>query len=139
MSEIKYEHISEAEQVDLYSRLCSEGYNFFTGVPDSCLKEFCKRLESEESHIVATWEAEAVGIAVGAMLGGKKACVYMQNSGLGYCINALASLCIPYNVKPMLVIGHRHVLKHHEVMGKADEAILRAIGWKGVIFVDNEK
>ena len=47
-------------------------------------------------HLVsATREEEAIGIAVGAHAVGRNAAVFMQSSGFGNCINAIASLCIP--------------------------------------------
>jgi sulfopyruvate decarboxylase TPP-binding subunit len=52
----------------LLAGLLDEGYDFFTGVPDSGLKNFIEdayRLPSDQ-HVPATWEAEAVAIAAGA-------------------------------------------------------------------------
>ena len=73
----------------------SHGYDFFTGVPDSKLKSFIKEIEvSGFKHIPALNEGQAIGIAVGAELAGMKSCVYLQNSGIGNCINALTSLTI---------------------------------------------
>ena len=67
---------------DLYENLIDDGYTFFTGVPDSALKVFQNTiLVSDHQHVIATNEGQAVGIAVGAELAGKKTCVYLQNSG----------------------------------------------------------
>ena len=63
-------------------QLLDDGYEFFTGVPDSGLKSFIDEItESDVQHITATNEGQAIGIAVGAELAGKKSCVYLQNSG----------------------------------------------------------
>ena len=106
------------------------GYNFFTGVPDSGLKSFINDIiKSDYKHIIATNEGQAIGIAVGAELVGKKSCVYLQNSGLGNTINPLTSLCIPHNIKPLLVIGHRHTLPQHKIMGEVDVELLKLIGY----------
>ena len=71
-----------------FQNLIDEGYNFFTGVPDSGLKEFIIHItESSVSHIQATNEGQAIGIAVGAELVGMKSSVYLQNSGIGNIIN----------------------------------------------------
>ena len=111
-----------------FKSLFDEGYNFFTGVPDSGLKPFIDEIiESGVKHIIATNEGQAIGIAVGAELVGKKSCVYLQNSGLGNIINPLTSLCIPYDIHPLLVIGHRHTLPQHKVMGEADDDLLKLI------------
>jgi phosphonopyruvate decarboxylase len=114
----------------------SESYDFFTGVPDSRLKSFIKEIEdSPFKHIPALNEGQAIGIAVGAELAGMKSCVYLQNSGLGNCINALTSLCIPHNIHPLLVIGHREGLPQHKVMGEVDEKMLQLIGYMDYIIV----
>jgi phosphonopyruvate decarboxylase len=113
-----------------------DGYDFFTGVPDSRLKFFIRQIENSGfNHIPALNEGQAIGIAVGAELAGSKSCVYLQNSGLGNCINALTSLCIPHNIHPFLVIGHRHTLPQHEVMGRVDKEMLELIGYENFIIV----
>ncbi len=120
----------------LYDKLIEDGYNFFTGVPDSALKPFQDSIiDSSFEHIIATNEGQAIGIAVGAELAGKKSCVYLQNSGLGNTINPLTSLCIPHDIKPLLVIGHRHTLPQHKIMGETDEDILKLIGYDNYIIV----
>ena len=67
--------------------------DFFTGVPDSILKNLSPILEKKKNHIVAPNEGNAVSIALGYYLATKKIpCVYLQNSGLGNAINPLSSL-----------------------------------------------
>lgn len=124
---------------NLYNKLIDEGYNFFTGVPDSTLKDFQNDIiKSNYEHIIATNEGQSIGIAVGAEMAGKKTCVYMQNSGLGNAINPLTSLCLPFNIQPLLVIGHRHTLPQHKVMGEIDEKLLKLIGYDNYIIVKGE-
>ena len=119
-----------------FQNLIDDGYNFFTGVPDSGLKMFINDIiKSDYKHIVATNEGQAIGIAVGAELVGKKSCVYLQNSGLGNIINPLTSLCIPYDIHPLLVIGHRHTLPQHKVMGEVDDDLLKLIEYTNYIIV----
>ena len=113
--------------------------DLYVGVPDSLLKDFIKEInESEAQHIVATNEGQAVAIAVGAMLAGKKPCVYLQNSGIGNIINPLTSLCIPANVCPILVIGHRHTLPQHKVMGEIDKDLMKLIGYENFILISGD-
>lgn len=125
---------------ELLGELRDEGYDFFTGVPDSGLKSFIADAYElpDAQHVPATWEAEAVAIAAGATLAGRKACVYLQNAGLGHTVNPLTSLCIPYGIEPLLVVGHRHTLPQHRVMGEVDEQLLRLIGWEHCIIVSGE-
>ena len=120
-------------------QLLDDGYNFFTGVPDSGLKPFINEIvESGVKHVTATNEGQAIGIAVGAELAGKKSCVYLQNSGLGNIINPLTSLCIPHGISPLLIIGHRHTLPQHKVMGMVDENLLKLIGYKNYMIIKGE-
>ena len=124
---------------NLFENIKNLGYNFFTGVPDSALKDFQNDiLKSKFEHVVATNEGQAIGIAFGAEITGKKSCVYLQNSGLGNIINPLTSLCMPFEVEPLLVIGHRHTLEQHKVMGETDEKILKAIGYKNYFIIKGE-
>ncbi len=124
----------------LLDRLLEEGYDFFTGVPDSGLKTFIGDLASLPNgrHVQATWEAEAVGIAAGAFLAGRRPCVYLQNAGLGHAVNPLASLCIPYGIDLLLVVGHRHTLPQHRVMGEIDERLLELLGWSNYLIVSGD-
>jgi len=120
----------------LFEKLIEDGYDFFTGVPDSLLKPFQNDISnSNVKHVTVANEAHAIAIAFGAMLAGKKPCVYLQNSGLGNIINPLTSLCMPSNVCPLLVIGHRHTLPQHKIMGETDESILRLIGYDNFILI----
>lgn len=109
------------------------GYDFFTGVPDSTLKSVFKELEDNPRYfyLPSVREDNAVGLAVGAFLGGRSPIVFMQNSGLGHCINALTSLVSLYRIPLLLVIGWRGVedddAVEHLLMGSASPALLTAV------------
>jgi len=123
----------------MFDNLAKQGYNFFTGVPDSGLKKFQNSIiESDFIHVPAVHESQAVAIAFGAALSGLKPCVYLQNSGLGNIINPLTSLCLPSGVQPLLVIGHRHTLPQHKIMGEVDKKMLDLIGYENYIIVRGE-
>lgn len=86
------------------------GVDFFTGVPDSLLKDFCAFIENRDGHIIAANEGAAVALAIGHYLKtGKPALVYMQNSGFGNAVNPLLSLADPevYGVPMVLLVGWR--------------------------------
>lgn len=92
--------------------LSREGVKFFTGVPDSLLKEFCSYLTvlDKDSHIIAANEGSAVALACGVHLATSSVpLVYMQNSGLGNSVNPLMSLADPevYGIPLVLLIGWR--------------------------------
>jgi len=124
----------------LLANLLEQGYDFFSGVPDSGLKAFIADVYELPSgqHVPATWEAEAVALAAGAYLAGRKPCVYLQNAGLGHTINPLVSLCIPYEIEMLLLVGHRHTLPQHRVMGETDEKLLQLIGWSRYLLVEGD-
>lgn len=87
--------------------------DFFTGIPDSLLKDFCAFVtdnSNEQSHIISANEGGAIGIATGYHLStGKIPLVYFQNSGLGNCINPLLSIADKevYGIPMILMIGWR--------------------------------
>lgn len=98
---------------EFYNCLKKYDFDFFTGVPDSLLKEFCscvKDLSEKEKNIVAANEGNAIALACGYNIAtGKYGVVYMQNSGLGNSINPLLSLADPkvYEIPMLLIIGYR--------------------------------
>ena len=66
-----------------FEMVMKRGHDLFVGVPDSLLKDFLKKVDdSGLEHVVATNEAHAVAIAFGAILGGRKPVVYLQNLSL---------------------------------------------------------
>ncbi len=97
----------------MYSLIREQGLSFFTGVPDSLLKDFCAYITDHApkgDHVIAANEGSAVALAIGQFLGtGEPAVVYMQNSGIGNAVNPLLSLADPevYSVPMLLVIGWR--------------------------------
>lgn len=101
------------EQQKLFTALNDIGLNFYTGVPDSLLNDFCLHLVNNVpdcQHIMAANEGNAIGIAAGYhMATGKIPVVYMQNSGIGNATNPLLSLthrCV-YGIPLILLIGWR--------------------------------
>ena len=101
------------EQKYLFDNLHEMGLDFFTGVPDSLLNDFCLHLVNnipDNKHVMAANEGNAIGIAAGYhMATGKVPVVYMQNSGIGNATNPLLSLTHPcvYSIPLILVIGWR--------------------------------
>ncbi len=100
-------------QKELFDALKDMGVDFFTGVPDSLLNNFCLYLVQhipDGQHVMAANEGNAIGIAAGHyMATGKIPVVYMQNSGIGNATNPLLSLthdCV-YGIPMVLVIGWR--------------------------------
>lgn len=86
---------------------------FFTGVPDSSLKNFTSFITdniSQEKNIIAANEGACIGLASGYHLAtGKVPFVYMQNSGIGNAVNPLLSLADDkvYQIPMIIMIGWR--------------------------------
>lgn len=126
------------DTVRFYEYLVSHDLDFFTGVPDSLLKELCSCIKdkSDKKHnIIAANEGNAVGLASGYYLStGKLGVVYMQNSGEGNVINPLMSLADPkvYSIPMLLIIGWRgepgvHDEPQHVKQGEVTLKLLQAM------------
>lgn len=92
------------------------------GVPFSGCEKYYR-----VKNIIATREDEAIAIASGAYLCGQKPLVYMQNSGLGNCIDIITSLLKPYNIKFYIVVEIRHTPEHHRFMGEITGNLMRIL------------
>ena len=117
--------------------------NFFSGVPDSVLKNFSSTLENKnkKNHIIATNEGSAVSIGIGYYLSTKKIpCIYMQNSGLSNAMNPIISIAHKnvYSIPMVLMIGWRGSPRikdepQHNVKGKITENLLKLLNIKYTI------
>ena len=98
---------------DFYDILIQNDITFFSGVPDSLLKNICAYFTDNvpaKNHIISANEGGAVALGAGYHLAtGKIPLVYMQNSGIGNAINPLLSLVDSkvYNIPVLLMIGWR--------------------------------
>ncbi|MCP2596332.1 sulfopyruvate decarboxylase subunit alpha [Candidatus Aminicenantes bacterium AC-335-G13] len=123
--------------------LKKQGFNFFTGVTCSYFKPLCEILNKENDlfHIPAVREDIAVGLSVGAYLSGKMPVIYMQNSGLGYSLEAFASLHLIYYIPTLVLVSYRGPedkgWEEHLIMGKHTEDLFRSFELKYSIFKGN--
>ena len=96
-----------------YDLLIKNGTDFFAGVPDSLLKNFCAYVTDNapsEKHIISANEGSATALACGYhMATGKIPMIYMQNSGEGNMVNPMLSLADRdvYSIPMLIVIGWR--------------------------------
>lgn len=125
--------------ITFYKLLERNHIDFFTGVPDSLLKQLCLCIDdnvSPEKHIIAANEGNSVALAAGYHLAtGKLPLVYMQNSGLGNAVNPLLSLCDTdvYSIPMLVLIGWRgepgvHDEPQHIKQGRVQIDLLNAMG-----------
>ena len=96
-----------------FNSLKKNNIDFFTGVPDSLLKEFCYCITentSKKQHIINANEGSSIGLSMGYNLATNKIpLVYFQNSGLGNIINPFTSLVHEsvFKIPMLLFIGWR--------------------------------
>ena len=120
---------------ELQKILKKNNCDFYSGVPDSVLKEFSNSLDKNKNHIIATNEGSAVSIGIGNYLSTKKIpCIYMQNSGLSNAINPIISIAHKkvYSIPLILIIGWRGSPNikdepQHEAKGKITQNILKLL------------
>jgi sulfopyruvate decarboxylase TPP-binding subunit len=98
--------------VDLAHRtvaaLKEAGINFVSYIPETRLSEILPVMKADPSFTLApvSSEAEAVGIAAGATLGGKRAAVYMEGTGLFVSAYNLLTVGERYGVPMLLLVAY---------------------------------
>jgi phosphonopyruvate decarboxylase len=119
------------------TELKKRGFAFLTGVPCSYLKNLINFAINECEYIMAANEGEAVAIAAGASLGGKKSVVLMQNSGLTNATSPLVSLIHPFQIPILGFVSLRgepgqQDEPQHELMGQItpDMLSIMKIKWE---------
>ncbi len=119
------------EAEDFFNPAAKLGYDFYTGVPCSFLSPFINAAITSEklSYVGAASEGEAVGIAAGAWLAGRKTVVMCQNSGLGNTVNPITSLNYPFRIPTLIITTWRGEPgladePQHELMGEITQDLL---------------
>ncbi|MFC5602749.1 phosphonopyruvate decarboxylase [Sporosarcina koreensis] len=105
------------------------GFDFYSGVPCSFLKNLINYSINECNYIAAANEGDAVAIASGACLGGRKTIVLMQNSGLTNAVSPLTSLTYPFQLPVLGFVSLRGEPglvdePQHELMGQITTQML---------------
>jgi sulfopyruvate decarboxylase TPP-binding subunit len=103
---------------DFMAAAAGRGYTLYTGVPCSYLTPFINAAIDSPAlrYVPAANEGDAVAIAAGASLAGRRAVAMFQNSGLGNAVNPLTSLTWTFRIPVLLVVTWRA-----EPGGAADE------------------
>ena len=123
---------------NFFESLNQNGVDFYTGVPDSLLKDICSYISDyapSEKHVISANEGGAVALAMGYHLASNKIpLVYLQNSGFGNTINPLLSLADPkvYSIPMILLIGWRGEPgvkdePQHIKQGEVSETLLKTL------------
>jgi len=124
--------LKEEIQRDLFNLLVKSGVESFIGVPDSTMKHFIDEGLKKNKILITTREEEAIGIATGMSLSGKKTLVFMQNAGFANSLSTITSLVQLYKIPMILLIGWRGYLKNdapeHEKIGKVQPKLIKTLG-----------
>ena len=120
-------------QYDLYKALREGGVTQFSYVPDAGHAVLIDEsiADPDAESIALTTEEEGVAMAAGADLGGARAVLMMQSSGVGNCINFL-SLVSGCRFPFLTIVSMRGDFGEGNPwqmpMGKAVEPVLNAMG-----------
>jgi phosphonopyruvate decarboxylase len=127
--------------------MTARGFGPYIGVPCSFLRPFIDYVIDRDDleYIAATNEGEALSIAAGAQLAGRKPVVMLQNSGLGNLVNPLASLTYVFKIPVLIIVTHRgepglHDEPQHVLMGRITTQLLDDLAVEHAAFPasDNE-
>lgn len=113
--------------------LKEKGFSFYTGTPCSFLKYLINYGVNNNGFVMAANEGDAVAIAAGAYLGGKKPVVMMQNSGLTNAVSPLTSLNYVFRIPVLGFVSLRGEPgladePQHELMGVITGRLLSDMG-----------
>ncbi len=118
---------------DIYGVLKRAGISLIAYVPDAGHAETIQAANDDPDMIAVpcTTEEEGIGITSGAHLGGTRAALLMQSSGVGNCINTLAmvSMCrFPFLTLVTMRGEWAEFNPWQNPMGQATEAALSLMG-----------
>ena len=120
------------------------GFDFYSGVPCSFLKALINYAINECDYVMAANEGDAVAVASGARIGGKKSVVLMQNSGLTNATSPLTSLNFTFKL-PVLgffrLRGEPGVKDEpqHELTGQITEKMLALMRIEWAYLAEDEQ
>jgi sulfopyruvate decarboxylase alpha subunit len=124
-----------AWQESIFQSLKLAGVRQVAYVPDAGHAHVIRRVQADEQmrDIVLTTEEEGVALATGAWLGGERAVLLMQSSGVGNCINMfslLQSCRIPFLTLVTMRGEYAEFNNWQCPMGEATPAALELMGFK---------
>ena len=132
--------MKETAQRDFFNFLVKNGIEDFIGVPDSTMKYVIDEGLKKNKILIATREEEAIGIASGISMSGKKSLVFMQNAGFANSLSTITSLVQLYEIPMILLIGWRGYLKNdapeHEKIGKIQPKLIEILGLDSKIITE---
>jgi phosphonopyruvate decarboxylase len=124
----------------------SMGFSIWSGVPCSYLSPLINHvIDSDDlQYVGAANEGDAVAIASGAALAGRRGVAMFQNSGLGNAVSPLTSLIMVFRIPVLLIVtlrgepGGPPDEPQHAVMGGITTSLLELMGIAWEHFPDEE-
>jgi sulfopyruvate decarboxylase alpha subunit len=118
---------------DVFAEMKARDIRTVATIPDGGLTQLLNMVVADKDMRLVTLstEEEGIGVTTGQWLGGKRAMIAMQSSGVGNCINALG---IPVTMRaPCLILvtmrGQWGEFNPWQVpMGQATRTVLEAVG-----------
>jgi len=122
------------------------GFSRYTGVPCSFLTPFINYVINDDSldYISSANEGDAVATAAGSAIGGQRAVVMMQNSGLGNAVSPLTSLNHVFRIPVLIITTHRGAPgvndePQHELTGRITGELFDIMQIPWSVFPDTEE
>ena len=119
--------------LDVFRAIQARNITLVCTVPDGGLSNLLDLIEADDKIRLVTLstEEEGIGITAGCCLGGRRAMIAMQSSGVGNCINALG-LPLAYRAPCLMLVtmrGQWGEFNPWQVpMGQAAKPALEAMG-----------
>ena len=118
---------------EIHRELAAAGVRIVGYVPDAGHKRLIELCQADKRMraVVLSTEEEGIGLAAGAWLGGEKAVLLMQSSGVGNVVNAIGMLkeCRIPLVSLVTMRGQQGEFNPWQVpMGQATRQVLEAMG-----------
>jgi sulfopyruvate decarboxylase subunit alpha len=110
------------------------GVDLVASLPDQWLGKLIEQCERDPAitHIRLAREDDGVGICAGAFLGGRKAALICQNSGVLASVNALGGIAFHHQIPIVILAAHRGTLEDNQYYqmykGRICEPVLAAMG-----------
>ncbi len=118
---------------DVFREMKARDIRTVATIPDGGLTRLLNMVKADAALrlVTLTTEQEGIGIATGCWLGGQKAMIAMQSSGVGNCINALG-LATAFRAPCLMLVTMRGVWGEFNPwqvqMGMGTKPALEAVG-----------
>jgi sulfopyruvate decarboxylase subunit alpha len=118
----------------ILDQLKRAGISLVASLPDQWLKDLIERCDADPDirHVKLAREDEGVGICAGAYLGGTKAALICQNSGVLLAANALGGIAFHHQIPLLIIAAHRGCFDDNQYYqmykGRVMEPVLAAMG-----------